>query len=658
MKNFKISRTRRPEARRYTNGISIIAMLAIFLFALFAPISSKAQTHEYHIAVSGNDMSEGLSTSPFKTISAAAQIALPGDTITVHEGIYRERVNPLNGGSNNLNRILYRAAPGEKVIIKGSEIVTNWKRVKGSVWKAVIPNTTFKNYNPYIDLLTGDWLDKKGMEHHTGEVFLNGKSLYEKSSLKDVIISEPYLDSRDKEASIYTWYSEVDTQNTTIWANFQKFDPNKEFVEINARESCFYPDKTGVNYITVRGFIMDQAATQWAAPTAEQIGLIGTHWSKGWVIEDNIISNSKAVGITLGKDRATGQNVWLNNPIKDGATHYNEVIFKALNIGWSKEKIGSHIVRNNVIFECGQAGIVGSLGGVFSKIYNNHIYDIWAKRTFDGAEMAGIKIHAAIDMLIKNNRVHNAGRGIWVDWMAQGTRITGNLLYDNTIQDLFTEMNHGPCLMDNNICLSETSLRDWSEGGAFVHNLFMGRVEIGKVLDRSSPYHLPHSTIVAGLRNINLGDNRFFNNIFVKPEIATRGTEENVVTFYGLDGYKIAEFENVASGNIYYNNAKPAEKETDFIETQTWKPVIELEEKGDEVYLKMEWDTSVFNLITAPVTTKRLGMTIISEAIFENPDGMPYLFDIDFQGNKRNLKKPLPGPFEKIKEGIGTYKVW
>ena len=29
-----------------------------------------------------------------------------------------------------------------------------------------------------------------------------------------------------------------------------------------------------VNYITIRGFHMSQAATQWAAPTAEQIGLI------------------------------------------------------------------------------------------------------------------------------------------------------------------------------------------------------------------------------------------------------------------------------------------------------------------------------------------------------------------------------------------------
>ena len=46
--------------------------------------------------------------------------------------------------------------------------------------------------------------------------------------------------------------------------------------------------------------------------------------------------------------------------------------------------------------------------------------------------MAGIKIHASIDVLIQHNRIHHAGRGMWMDWMAQGTRITGNLCYDNS----------------------------------------------------------------------------------------------------------------------------------------------------------------------------------------------------------------------------------
>lgn len=630
----------------------------VFLIALFAIFNLEIEAKEYHVSINGSDFNSGSLAEPFKTISVAAKLAQPGDTVVVHEGIYRERVNPLNGGANDLLRIVYQAAIGETVIIKGSEIISNWENVKGSVWKAVISNDFFKDYNPYSDLLTGDWLNKKGIEHHTGEVFLNGNSLFEKSELIDVIESKPYSDARDKEASIYTWYSEVDKDHTTIWANFQKFNPNTELVEINVREACFYPDKPGVNYLTVRGFVMDQAATQWAAPTAEQPGLIGTHWSKGWIIENNVISNSKSVGITLGKDRSTGQNVWMNNPVKDGATHYNEVIFRALEIGWSKEKIGSHIIRNNVIFKCGQAGIVGSLGGVYSKIYNNHIYDIWTKRIFSGAEMAGIKIHASIDMLIWNNRIHNTGRGIWLDWMAQGTRVTGNLLYNNTTDDLFSEVNHGPYLVDNNIFLSELSLRDWSEGGAFAHNIFAGKIEIRKVLSRFTPYHLAHSTKVAGLRNIYLGDNRFFNNIFVKQDDRIENLTEDWAQFYGLHAYEIAGFKNMADGNIYYNGAKPQINELNFVEDSDTKPSFEIEEKEEGVNLKMELGDSIFEVNTRMISTEILGVTIVSEAVYENWDGSTYILDMDFLGNKRNDKKPLPGPFENVEKGLVTYKVW
>ena len=52
---------------------------------------------------------------PLRTVNAAAQKALPGDTVTVHEGTYREWVNPLYGGIDDARRILYRAAEGERV---------------------------------------------------------------------------------------------------------------------------------------------------------------------------------------------------------------------------------------------------------------------------------------------------------------------------------------------------------------------------------------------------------------------------------------------------------------------------------------------------------------------------------------------------------------
>lgn len=385
---------------------------------------------------------------------------------------------------------------------------------------------------------------------------------------------------------------------------------------------------------------MDQAATQWAAPTAEQPGLIGTHWSKGWIIENNVISNSKSVGITLGKDRSTGQNVWMNNPVKDGATHYNEVIFRALEIGWSKEKIGSHVVRNNVIFRCGQAGIVGSLGGVYSQIYNNHIYDIWTKRIFSGAEMAGIKIHASIDMMIRNNLIHNTGRGIWIDWMAQGTRITGNLLYDNTTDDLFSEVNHGPYLVDNNFFLSDLSLRDWSEGGAYAHNLFAGQIEVRKVLGRFTPYHYPHSTRVAGLRNIYCGDNRFYNNLLAASGDNEESSNDEFARAYGLKVYDFAGFENQVGGNLNLNSR------------------LKIEEKEDGIYLELEMEKDPGWAETSLVTTDLLGTTIVSEAIFEQANGSSYTLNMDYSGKLRNENKPLPGPLESLGQGKQTLKVW
>lgn len=109
------------------------------------------------------------------------------------------------------------------------------------------------------------------------------------------------------ENTFYQWYSETDEYKATIYANFQGADPNKEEVEINVRKFCFFPEKTGLNYITVRGFEMMYAATSWALPTAMQEGLLGTNWSKGWVIENNVIHDAKCSGISIGKEGSTSQ---------------------------------------------------------------------------------------------------------------------------------------------------------------------------------------------------------------------------------------------------------------------------------------------------------------------------------------------------------------
>jgi hypothetical protein len=620
---------------------------------LILMLAQAAGARDYHVSVKGNDASDGSASKPLRTISAAARLAQPGDAITVHAGTYRERITPPRGGESDARRIVYQAAPREQVSIKGSEVARGWKPFQGQVWKLTLPDSFFGNYNPYKDLIVGDWFTDKGRPHHTGEVYLNGKSLWETHLLDRVVNPQRIADARDPEGSTYTWFTEGEAGNTHIYANFHGKDPNRELVEINVRDSCFYPDAPGRDYITIRGFRMSQAATQWAAPTAEQIGLIGTHFSKGWIIENNVISDSKCSGITLGKERKTGHNVWINEPTKDGATHYNEVVVRALAIGWSREKTGGHIVRNNTIFNCEQTGIAGSLGAVFSRITGNHIYNIWAKRQFTGAEMAGIKLHAAIDVLIQHNRIHGAGRGLWMDWMAQGTHITGNLLYDNSTDDLFVEVDHGPFLVDNNFFLSPVSLSDMSEGGAYVHNLMTGRIVSRPEPRRSTPYHKAHSTELAGLSKTTGGDDRFYNNIFVGGADQPAGPNAGG---YGLSVYDAREYPLYTGGNIYYGGARPYSKESSALTAAGPGPNPRVVEEADRAYVVLN-AVELEKAATRIVDTAALGKAKVPGLAYENADGSPVVINTDYSGKKR-AAAPTPGPLEKPGRGEVRIRVW
>ena len=128
--------------------------------------------------------------------------------------------------------------------------------------------------------------------------------------------------------------------------------------------------------------------------------MVGPHWSKGWIIEDCEIYESKCSGISLGKYlQPENDNKWLKWKYKDGTQTERDCICQASYEGWDKEHIGSHIVRRCEIHDCGQTGIVGHLGGVFSVIEDNHIHHINNKQNLAGAEIGGIKMHAAIDVI-------------------------------------------------------------------------------------------------------------------------------------------------------------------------------------------------------------------------------------------------------------------
>ena len=750
-------------------------MKTYYVLLLAVLMAAGCSANEYHVSMKGNDLNLGSASKPYRTISAAAAIAQPGDKITVHQGVYRERIDPPRGGTSDNKRIVYQAAPGEKVAIKGSEVVTGWKKVQNDTWKVTIDNSFFGDFNPYSDLIRGDWFNGKGRNHHTGAVYQNGHWLIEASKLEDVLkpvgdvagsygsTAQQYLlnvawlrtdessgengkvsaagfaaqhgiqtadcseggkcigwieqgdwvrydqvdfghrseqieircasptgggkielrlDKPDGELigtctvkdtgdwqswssfkakiksvsgvkaiclvfkgsqQVYApddqlWFSQVDSSNTTIWAQFKDVNPNEAQIEINVRQAVFYPKKTGINYLTIRGFTMEHAATPWAPPTAEQIGLIGTNWSKGWIIEDNDISYSVCTGVTLGKHGDEFDNTSANS-----AEGYVKTIERGLAQGWSKDNIGHHIVRNNHISHCEQAGIVGSLGPVFSTVTGNTIHDIHVRQLFTGAEMAGIKFHGAIDTIISQNHIYRTNRGIWLDWMAQGTRVTRNLLHDNgPSEDLFVEVNHGPFLIDNNILLSRNGLLVNSQGAAYIHNLIAGQVRVIVGEGRQTPYLKAHSTEVAGLAPNPSGDERYYNNIFING---------------GLSSYDRSKLPVYMSDNVFLNGAKPSKHEQSPFVQPDFNPSLKLVEKDDGVYLQIT--TQAYKTPkTRLVTTELLGRAATPNLPYENPDGSSLTIDTDYLGNKRNASNPSAGPFESPEVGKLNLKVW
>lgn len=752
-----------------------VCLIAVFL------LCSHLSAREYHVSVKGKDTNVGSLSAPLRTIQAAADKAMPGDVITVHEGIYRERVVPPRGGESDEKRIIYQAAPGERVVISGSERVKGWEKVQDNAWKLTLPDSFFGESNPFDEQIYGSWYRGKGRPNHTGMVLLEGKRIRETFSLEDVLQpldgkqphwyaeadgnggpvlmnfewvepvggkrqtsmhasvkggdaaicitianrwpfgylkdgSEMYFDQVDfgtgSDTLIFqaatlgkggTVEMRLDTPdgellgtsqvtNTGDWEKFEEFclpmkrvlegkhnlclvvrapelpekgktsiwaqfpdsvNPNKAGVEITVRPQVFYPEKTGIDYITVRGFILENAATNWAPPSAEQPGLIGPRWAKGWVIEANTIRNSRCAGISLGRPTFGHSHHYRFMPPRvypeaDGGQTEQQLLDYFAHASWNKEDAGFHVIRNNHIYDCGQAGIVGCSGAAFSVIEGNEIHDICLDETFEGDEMAGIKLHFAVDAIIRDNHIYNTIRGLWLDWGSQGMQVTGNLFHDNNVQeDIFIEVCHGPILLANNILLSGYSL-NLSQGIAGVHNLVTGKVFAG--LDRCaggrySFFYEPHGTVSVGnVRNMG-GDLQWVNNHFAQKASLGNWDECLLPIRY--------------KGNLFTAGAHPDKREKDFVEASGFDSAIRLEQRADGWYLKMNVpQEGITNPKSRLVTTETLDKAIIPQQAFVNPDDSPIAIDKDYLGNKRNAVHPYPGPIEVEKSGAQEWKVW
>ncbi len=529
-------------------GKNRMNLLASASLSILMMASLEAQAKDIFVAKTGSDENSGSVDAPLLTINKAAQIAGPGDVVTVREGVYREWVRPARGGASDDERIVYQAAPGEDVKILGSRPVTNWTK-DGDLWLATISIDFFPSINPFAELIrhpiyvevdeSGDgwgWL-KYGRNAHRGDVIVNGEGLTERHSKEDM--SKPL-----------SWYAEVDEDVTRLWANFGDLNPNKAEVEISVLPYLFYPDKSGLSYITVRGFSMMNVATHWAPPTVHQPGAIGPNGGHNWIIENNTVAYSKGLCISLG--------------------------LPTDKIKLTKKKSGQHVVRNNVLLRCGQGGVAGQDWIDGSRIEGNYIKDTNYRIQYGGWETAGIKFHNADHLLIEGNFVDGvstidreigAAHGVWIDYQNRNVRVTRNIIRDSGSDAILSEANwKGPLLYDNNIIIGGRLATASSRGEMWAHNLFIDTPPRWENQDWGN--------------RVPVKNARWFNNIFVGKGLSEAPDEPTYE--YGA--------------NAYFNGAAPSAAETDgFVSADEVDYRLEETEAGMMLYL-----TAPFENLPAP----------------------------------------------------------
>ncbi len=429
------------------------------------------------------------------------------------------------------------------------------------------------------------------------------------------VIAQTTLDKAEQ-----SWHCRVDGETTTIRANFGKADPNAELTEINVRESLFMPEISGLKYISVDGFDFAHAAANWAPPVLElQTGAVGPRMGKHWVIENCTITHARCVGIILGQ--APGVD-------------YSDI-----------DAYGDHVIRNNVIRRCGQAGIAGQKGATRSVISGNFIEETNYRREFGGWETAAIKFHNSVDTVIRGNLIRGVFHqkqgafGIWMDFGNQGTRITRNVIYNTQAATVFLEMNHGPILVDNNVLIGQP-MRSNSEATVFAHNLFVDcPYDYSPDVGRRSQYFEPHTTRAVGRKTGTAQDDKWFNNIFVRR---------------GLDRVKTAS--GYASDyNVFLEGAAKSSfgDRHSVVTPHVTRLAVEDHPRGATITFSI--DAAPLSVNGPRVDAELVGVFPTVGQTLEDRHGRPIAVTTDINGKKH--RRPMAGPLADLKQGVNTI-VW
>ena len=179
---------------------------------------------------------------------------------------------------------------------------------------------------------------------------------------------------------------------------------------------------------------------------------------------------------------------------------------------------------------------------------------------------------------------------------------------------------------------------------------------------------------MAGCAFVSGGDDRYYNNVFTQPDGGEDCPGEIALGAYAgyptsmedyIESIHKAVAEGVQGGGdpspvqpLYvggnaYCGVPVAEQETDAARID--EPLtIAVEESDDGPVVSVEVSAALENERVPLVGTAELGTPRIVEALYENPDGTPIVFDTDPFGAHRDVLT-VPGPFAALQAGTNRF---
>jgi hypothetical protein len=477
-----------------------------------------------------SDNNAGTQEQPFLTISKAAEVLQPGERVVINSGVYREQVRPRQGGSGADKLISYEAAPGAKVIVKGSVLASKdeWQNSTGhrartgtsenqpAIFQYDLEGIDFKGYNPFgmANLMHNDrtyfpWNDgQEQIKPHflrRGMIFVDGRKLKQLEFYSELSSTEDAF-----------W---VEQDGLTVHLRLSgNANPAGHQVEFVIRERVFAPKLRYLGYIRIKGITFEHGANGLPIP---QRGLVSTNRGNHWIIEDCIIRHANTVGLDVG-----GETWIADSPLVP---------------------VGSTIVRRTNISDAGVCGIAGinAVNSLFESCLIENIGWQHVERTW---ESAGIKLHGTRNNVIANCVVRDIvnAPGIWFDYGCNNSRLTNNLIMNvhRTIRGgIYLEASpKSGNMVDHNIIWNITNMipRDLGEDGGngihvdgtdegiFAHNL-IGMCENSGIMFRNAEWR-----IVSGSGGVTR-----WNNV------------ENNLFFRCARAIDFANKDNFADGNLY-----------------------------------------------------------------------------------------------------------